>query len=276
MPGALAVALQSGYPPPVASVVRGREEVSNVFIFGVTPAYQTVQDYAFEAGDPLAEPDVTGRRPVAVIGWDIADKLFASPDAAIGQPVRIAGREFTVKGVTQKKGTTLGQSFDAFVLIPHHRRSRPMWGRRLTTVVSVKMRSAEEIAGAMARAEEAMRVAHGLRPGEDNDFTVDKADALVAFWNQLTALLFAVIPAVVVIGIVVGGIVIMNIMLMSVSERTREIGIRKALGASKRDIRRQFLVETVLAVHTRRRQRRGGGLDAGAGSSRHSRRCPPA
>jgi putative ABC transport system permease protein len=108
------------------------------------------------------------------------------------------------------------------------------------------MKNAAEIPAAMDRAEEAMRIAHRLKPEQDDDFTVDKADALVAFWKQLTQLLFAVIPAVVGIGVVVGGIVIMNIMLMSVSERTREIGIRKAIGANQRDIRRQFLVETVL------------------------------
>jgi putative ABC transport system permease protein len=91
-----------------------------------------------------------------------------------------------------------------------------------------------------------MRLAHRLGPGDANDFTIDKADALVAFWTSLTGLLFAVIPAVVTIGIIVGGIVIMNIMLMSVNERTREIGIRKSLGARRRDIRRQFLVEAVI------------------------------
>jgi putative ABC transport system permease protein len=113
-------------------------------------------------------------------------------------------------------------------------------------VVSVKMATAAEIPGAMDRAEEAMRLAHRLRPNVPNDFTVDKADALIAFWTSLTSLLFTVIPAVVIIGIVVGGIVIMNIMLMSVSERTREIGIRKAVGATRDAIKRQFLVETVI------------------------------
>jgi putative ABC transport system permease protein len=108
------------------------------------------------------------------------------------------------------------------------------------------MRSAEAIAGGMARAEEAMRLAHQLRPGQANDFAVDKADALVAFWRTLTRVLFAVVPAVVGIGILVGGIVIMNIMLMSVQERTYEIGIRKSLGARPRDIRRQFIVESII------------------------------
>src|SRR5207247_1289979 len=120
------------------------------------------------------------------------------------------------------------------------------YGRRKTTVVSVKMKSADALDAAMIRSEEAMRVAHRLRPGEQNDFTVDKADALVAFWRQLTRILFTAIPAVVCIGIVVGGIVIMNIMLMSVTERTREIGLRKSLGARRRDIRRQFLIESVV------------------------------
>ncbi len=245
LPDAEAVALQSGWPTPSADIVYRNQSVGGVIIFGITPPYQLVQDYQMAAGQEIVEPDLVGRRAVAVLGWDVAYKLFPSPEMAIGQKVRIAGREFTIRGVTAKKGTTLGQSFDGFVLLPLPS-FEAIFGRRKTTVISVKMRDATEIPGAMNRAEEAMRVAHRLRPREANDFTVDKADALVAFWQSLTALLFAVIPAVVCIGIVVGGIVIMNIMLMSVSERTREIGVRKALGANRRDIRRQFLVETIL------------------------------
>jgi putative ABC transport system permease protein len=107
------------------------------------------------------------------------------------------------------------------------------------------MREAGDVAGAMQRAEEAMRITHRLRPAEDDDFSVETADALIQFWKNLTKVLFSVIPAVVAIGVVVGGIVIMNIMLMAVTERTREIGIRKAVGATARDIQKQFLAESV-------------------------------
>ena len=245
IPEADAVSLQSGWPTPVSDVVYRNRTVGQVLVFGVTPPYQIVQDYRFYAGDPLAEPDVQERRPVAVLGYDVADKLFDQPERAVGRKIRLAGREITVKGVIAKKGRVLGQSFDGFVLLPFST-FEAIYGRRKTTVVSVKMASADEIPQAMGRAEEAMRIAHRLRPGEENDFTVDKADALVAFWRNLTRLLFTAIPAVVCIGIVVGGIVIMNIMLMSVNERTREIGIRKSLGATRRDIRRQFLIEAIV------------------------------
>jgi putative ABC transport system permease protein len=245
LPDARAVALQSGWPMPVSDVIYRNRTVGQVLVFGVTPPYQVVQDYTLQAGDPLSEPDVRERRLVGVLGFDVADKLFDRAESAVGKKVRVGGQEVTVKGVIVKKGRVLGQSFDGFILLPLST-FEMIYGRRKTTVVSVKMATAEAIDGAMTRAEEAMRIAHRLRPGEPNDFTVDKADALVAFWRRLTRILFTAIPAVVCIGIVVGGIVIMNIMLMSVTERTREIGLRKSLGARRRDIRRQFLIEAVV------------------------------
>lgn len=245
IPDAMAVSLQSGWPTPSSDVVHRNRTVGDVLVFGVTPPYQIVQDYRFAAGEPLADPDVRERRLVAVLGFEVAEKLFGSAEQAIGRRIRVAGREMRVKAVTARKGRVLGQSFDGFVLVPIST-FESIYGRRKTTTVSVKMASADELPGAMARAEEAMRLAHRLRPAEPNDFTVDKADALVAFWRDLTRVLFTVVPAVVCIGIVVGGIVIMNIMLMSVNERTREIGIRKSLGATRRDVRRQFLVEAVV------------------------------
>jgi len=244
LPDAQAISLQSGWPTPSSDVVWRSRTVGDVFVFGVTSEYQTVQDYRFEKGRPLSELDVRERRSVIVIGPDVAEKLFEDVDP-IGKEVRVQGRRFEVVGVTGRKGRVLGQSFDAFMLMPISA-FETIWGRRATTTISVKLTEADEVAPAMLRAEEAMRLSRGLRPTEANNFSLSTSDALVDFWRQLTQVLFAVIPAVVGIGIVVGGIVIMNIMLMSVSERTHEIGIRKALGATAADVRKQFLAESVM------------------------------
>jgi putative ABC transport system permease protein len=243
LPDAQAIALTSGWPTPQSDIQWRGRVIGDVTVFGVTAPYQDVQDYRFERGRPLSDMDVTQRRAVAVLGSEVAEKLFEGTDP-IGQDVRLGGEHFEVIGVTASKGRVLGQSFDAFALIPFTRYEM-LYGRRLTTTISVKMREAADVEPAMAKAEEAMRLAHRLRPNQENNFSVETAAALVAFWKSLTAVLFSVIPAVVAIGVVVGGIVIMNIMLMAVTERTREIGVRKAVGARARDIERQFLAEAV-------------------------------
>ena len=242
-PDADAISMQSGWPTPTSDVSWRGRTVGDVLIFGITPEYQRVQGYEVVKGRALGAVDVAQRMPVAVLGAEVAEKLFGSVDP-IGQEIRLAGERVVVIGVNAPKGRVLGQSFDAFALIPFTR-FEMRYGRRLTTTISVRMRDAAAVAPAMGRAEEAMRLAHHLRPEEENDFSIETSDALVAFWKRLTRILFLVIPAVVAIGIVVGGIVIMNIMLMAVNERTREIGIRKAVGARARDIEQQFLVETI-------------------------------
>jgi putative ABC transport system permease protein len=243
IPEAVAVSLQSGWPTPQADVIWRNRTLGDVQVFGVTSGYQKVQDYTFAAGRPLNDADVSGRRAVIVIGADVASKLFENVDA-VDKELRIMGRRFTVVGVIAPKGRVLGQSFDGFILLPITT-FESIYGRRRTTTVSVKLADAASVAPAMARAQEAMRVARRLRPGEPDNFSVTTADALVAFWNQLTRVLFAVVPAVVAIGVLVGGIVIMNIMLMAVTERMHEIGLRKAVGATASDVRKQFLAEAV-------------------------------
>lgn len=243
LPDAQAISLQSGWPTPQADLVWRNRTLGSVMVFGVTAGYQVVQDYKFTAGRPLSDIDVRERRMVAVIGTDVATKLFDGVNP-IDQEFRMMGQRFTVVGVIGRKGRVLGQSFDGFTLVPISA-FEMMFGRRQATTISVKVRDAADVAPAMARAVEAMRIARGLRPGDANNFDVGTADALVDFWKQLTKVLFAVVPAVVAIGILVGGIVIMNIMLMAVTERTHEIGLRKAVGATAADVRKQFLAESI-------------------------------
>jgi len=257
LPDAQAIALTSGFPTPRSDIVWKDRTLGDILVFGVTPPYQRIQDYRFTFGEPLTDVDVRERRLVVVVGADITDKLFEGRNP-VGQSIHVHGIPLTIIGALAPKGRVLGQSFDGMVLMPITT-FEAMYGRRQNTTISVKMADAQGVEPAMARAEEAMRLAHRLRPGQSDDFAVETSAALVDFWKQLTRVLFTVIPAVVAIGIIVGGIVVMNIMLMAVRERTHEIGLRKSVGARRRDILSQFLVESVMLAFL------GGALGAGSG-----------
>ena len=244
LPDAEAAGVQSGFPPQISSLEWGGQTTSEVITLGITPGWHDIQEHEFAFGHGLTDVDLVQQRSVAVIGWDVYAQLMGERVAPVGRRIRVNGREMTVTGVVKKRGTVLGQSRDAMVLLPFTTFEN-LFGRRKTTVVFVKMAGVEQLTGAMARAEETMRIRHRLRPMQENNFSIETSDALVGFWTRLTGLLFAIIPSVVVIGVLVGGIVIMNIMLMTVNERTHEIGTRKSLGARRRDIRRQFLIESV-------------------------------
>lgn len=248
IPDAMAIAVQSGWPTPQSDMIWRNRTLGDVRVFGVSPEYQVVQDYRITDGRAMNDIDVRDRRAVAVIGADIANTLFDN-QSPVGKEVRLSGQMVTIIGVVARKGRVLGQSFDGFALLPISY-FESLYGRRQATTISVKMATADEVTTGMARAQEAMRVVRELRPGQADNFDVGTADALVDFWKNLTRVLFAVVPAVVAIGVVVGGIVIMNIMLMSVTERMHEIGLRKAVGATRADVRKQFLAESIAMAVT--------------------------
>src|SRR2546423_156766 len=170
LPDAQAISLQSGWPTPMADVQWRNRTVGDVLVFGVTPPFVVVQDYAFAAGAPFTDVDERQRRLVAVLGFDVAEKLFGTPDVAVGRALRVRGGQLTVKGVIAQKGTALGQSWDGFVMLPLTT-FEALYGRRQTTVISVKMPAAEQVAEAMLRPEEAMRIAPRLPPGDGDDFS---------------------------------------------------------------------------------------------------------
>jgi putative ABC transport system permease protein len=225
------------------SVVRFKDKtLSGVIVRGRGAGYEVIDDLAIAEGRHLGEFDDQRRRMVAVIGPEVADELFPGRDP-IGRTIRIGSYAFEVVGMTQAKGKVLGQSQDRFIAIPIRTFVKYMVER---PSVDISIKSADQASFELAQAEARtlMRGRHRLRPGQPDDFAVTTSDTIMDLYRNLTGGIFVVAIGVASISLVVGGIVIMNIMLVSVTERTREIGVRKALGARRRDILAQFLVES--------------------------------
>jgi putative ABC transport system permease protein len=180
-----------------------------------------------------------------VLGYELAEKLFEGQDP-IGREVKVFDLPYRVIGVVEKQGNLFGLSLDKFVVAPANAPvKRFVNPPRVVDALAVKAATPEDMRLAISEAEAVMRSRRHLRPREADDFAMETADEVLDFWGKISRVLFMALPGLVAISLVVGGIVIMNIMLMAVAERTREIGIRKALGARRRDILRQFLVESV-------------------------------
>jgi putative ABC transport system permease protein len=219
-------------------------ELESVSIQGVTEDYLLFRSYDAERGRLFSATEAARKRPVAVLGWDTADRLFAA-ESPLGKTVKIEGLHFRVVGVSERKGTILGAPQDEFAVIPLGAFER-IYGKRTSGLsLMVKPKSPALQDRAMEEATVALRVGRRLRPNEENNFGIFSSGTIIGIWRRATEGIVAVLVGVVALSLVVGGIVIMNIMLMVVTERTPEIGLRKALGARRRDVIWQVLIETV-------------------------------
>ena len=228
----------------MGEVWHGERRRRNIRVIGGAEDYAAIQGWKVESGRGLTSIDERRSLKVAVIGPDIAERLFPA-ESPLGRRIRLGAHRYEVVGVFKRKGGLIGNIWDAAVLMPYSTYNQTLSespGR--VREIAVKTRNQEEMREAMMATEEALRVSRGLRPGEENNFYLQTSSELLGAWEKINRILLAAVPGLVSISLVVGGIVIMNIMLVSVTQRTREIGVRKAMGASQRDIMLQFLAES--------------------------------
>jgi putative ABC transport system permease protein len=225
------------------ATARFREkEVRSISIRGRGPGYQIIDDLSIANGRDISELDDQRRRMVCVIGSEVADELFPHMDP-LGKAIRLGPESYEVIGVTASKGKMFGQSQDRFATMPirtfqKFKQERGNFGIAIKSVDQASMPLAQQEVRTILRAR------HHLRPGRPDNFGITTSENVMDLYKNLTGGIFVVTIGVAAISLLVGGIVIMNIMLVSVTERTREIGIRKAMGAKRRDILTQFLVES--------------------------------
>ena len=212
--------------------------------FAVSEQYFDIKRMGVVQGRPPTSQEFAYGTPVVVIGQDVAEHFFPSLDP-IGRQLRVKGIPFTVIGVAEEQGSSFGISWDKFMIAPQKsamNRFLNVYG--VIDGIIVQAGSSTGMMEAQERVRQVMRTRHRLRPAQPDDFELETSDSALAFWNKLKGYMVIAGVALPAIGLVVGAIVIMNIMLVAVAERTREIGIRKSLGARRRDILRQFLIES--------------------------------
>ena len=217
---------------------------TGVQILGASPEIFVIRDLGVARGRAFTPQESTAGTPVAVIGSETATVIFEDLDP-LGRSIRVRGFPYRIIGVLEERGSLFGQSLDNLFIAPTRSPIQSVTAPRgFVDQIIIQAINPDHLRDAQQEVEGIMRTRHRLRPGDLNDFSLETADEAISFWDNISRILFTALPMLVAISVVVGGIVIMNIMLVSVMERTREIGVRKALGARRRDILTQVLIES--------------------------------
>ncbi len=235
------------------AVVAQQKNSTSLQVSGVTPEYQEVRNTRAVEGSFISDQDVVSRARVAVLGANITERLFEEGEYPIGRAIKINRIPFQVIGIMEEKGGGAFGSEDDLIyvplttmqerLMPDFRNSK---GEPLLSTIYIQVDAEENMDAARVQIEQVLRQRHDIQFRDDDDFTVINQADLVAIFGQITGVITIFLGAIAAISLLVGGIGIMNIMLVSVTERTREIGIRKAVGARRKDILTQFLIEAMV------------------------------
>jgi len=236
--------LQVGaFQSTTGTIVYGSQSSTDTQIRGYTALMPDMQNLNIVEGRSLTQADEDHAAPVAIVGSDIEENLLKGEDP-IGKDIRVGGVPYTIIGLGEKQGKTLGQSQDNWVAVPLTGYQKTYGTAKSVTIYSKAPSGAEAMEAASDQARVIMRGMRHDRPGEEDSFTLETSNTLAGLLGQITDAIGGVAIGIAAITLVVGGVVIMNIMLVSVTERTREIGVRKALGARRGDILLQFLMES--------------------------------